>query len=122
MATERWPVLTGTSEVIPATGTFYTADMSTSQNNYGQIYIEFFSDAAGLVPATPTAGTLTFSGTPLGNNYLSLSTGSTINAVDCATPSSAYTPPTFNGRCAKIKAVLSGVAGASYCRIIVWRA
>jgi hypothetical protein len=121
MPTERFPILTGTSEVIPVTGVFYTADMSNSQNNSGQIYLEFFSDAAGTIPVTPTAGTINFLGSPLGNNYLSMSAGSTVNATTVSTTNSTYTPPTFYGRCVRISATLSGITGASYARIVVWR-
>lgn len=47
----------GTAHVVPTSGSFTTDEMS---GDYGtcRVHVEFFSDALGKVPATPTAGTV----------------------------------------------------------------
>lgn len=122
MANERWPVLSGNSEVIPTTnGTLQTADMSTSQVDNCQVYLEFFSDSAGTVAVTPTGGTATCNGSPMGNNYLAASNSSIINATACGTPNSTYTPPFFQGRMARGQVTFSGITGAAFARVTFWR-
>jgi hypothetical protein len=123
MAQGRFPILTapGGSEIIPvANATLYTADMSAATGNNTQVYAEFFSDAAGLVPVTPTAGTVTISASPLGNNYLAAPNAASISATACATPFGTYTPPLFQGRVANGRAILAGITGAAYARIWFW--
>lgn len=68
MANERWPALTPAgSEVLPvANATLYTGDMSASNASQCQVYVEFFSDASGLVPVTPTAGLMSAEVSPMG--------------------------------------------------------
>ena len=123
MANERWPALAlDGSEVLPvANGTYYTsAGMGASQGVHCQVYVEFFSDAAGTIPATPSAGTVSARGSPMGNVWLASSTGETINAAD-AGPDGDYTPFVFNGRMEQGRAVLNGIAGALTTRVTFWR-
>jgi len=122
MTQKQYPVLSGTNPIIPViNGTYYTSDQSTSDANNCAVYLEFYSDAAGTIPVTPTAGTITVSASPLGNNFLAAASSATVSAVACGTPSSTYTPPTFPGRIATGQVVLSGITGASYAKIIFWR-
>lgn len=123
MANERWPVLTPAgSEVLPvADATLYTGDMSASSASNCQVYVEFFSDADGLIPTTPTAGTIDIKSTPMGSNWISPSAGGPINAVDVSSPVSTYVPPYIVGRAARGRASLSGITGAVSARITFWR-
>lgn len=121
---ERYPVLNGTGgEVLPiADATLYTASMyKPDQSNSTQFYIEFFSDADGLIPVTPTAGTIAVAGSPLGNNYSPAGNVATITASQCSTPDSTYTPPLFVGRIVKGRISFSGITGALTARAAFWR-
>lgn len=122
MANERWPVLSPSgSEVLPVTdGIYYTADMSASQNNNCQVYIEFFSDAAGTVLAAPSAGTATVAGTPMGEAWLAPSSGSPVNAVDVKL-AATYTPPVLTGRIQKGRVQFAGITNAATARVTFWR-
>lgn len=108
--------------VIPvANGTFYADAESLDGNyNYAQVYFEFYSDANGETPVTPTAGTLTVAGSPLGNNFIRNSGSVVINASDCQTPDSSYTPPELFGAITAAKVVVNGVTGAAYFRAKLW--
>jgi hypothetical protein len=124
MANERWPVLTPAgSEVLPvADGTYYTpGGMGASTAANCQVYVEFFSDAAGLVPVTPGAGTVDVRGSPMGNNWVTPSAGGIINAIDAGSPLSTYVPPSFVGRMEKGRAQFSGITGAVSARVTFWR-
>lgn len=122
MANARFPVLSGASEVLPtADAILMTGDMSASQAQNCHVYMEFFSDAAGTIPVTPTAGTIAAQGSPMGSNWLAPSSGSSINATDVATPLSAYSPPVFTGRMTKGRVTFAGITGAAFARITFWR-
>lgn len=107
-----------------ANGTYYSVPMNTSFSNTRQLYIEFYSDAAGTNAVTPTAGTVSVFGTPMGNAWLQPSTGATIDAtqVTAGLPPTfaAYTVPQIFGRMARGAIVLSGVTGAAYARAFFW--
>lgn len=117
-----YPIKTaGGAEVLPtANATLFTDSIPGGHADNWQAYVEFYSDAAGTVPVTPTAGTVTINATPMGNNYLPSPNSAVINATACSTPSSSYTPPLFTGRVVKGRAVLAGITGAAYCRITFW--
>lgn len=129
---ERYPIRVGGSEIIPTTaGTYYTDDQSASTCNNAQVYVEFFSDAAGTTPVTPTGGTITlaaapfnwFSANPANNTFLAPPSNATITATNVifgAGPAT-YSPPVFVGRVALGRAILAGITGAAYCRITFWR-
>lgn len=123
MANERWPVLAPDgSEVLPvADGIYYTAaNMGGSSADNCQVYVEFFTDSAGTVLASPSAGTVTASGTPMGEAWLAPSSGATINAADVKL-SATYTPPVFTGRMQRGRVGFSGIAGALTARVTFWR-
>ena len=108
------------SSVVPtANGTYYTEEIPSNFAQF-QCYLTFFSDAAGTLPVTPTAGTATFAGTPEGITYLA----ATNPVVNCntviANGLSTYTPPTITGRVKKGRVIFAGVAGAAYARITFW--
>lgn len=119
------PVASGTDVVIPVSAaTFYTPEVSALEANkfsHWQFYIEFFSDAAGTIPVTPTAGTIDVAATPVGSNYLTASNVQTIQANTCSTPTSTYTPPTAEGSLRRGRITLTGITGAAYCRATFWR-
>lgn len=122
MTQRIYSVLYNGNPIIPVTnGTYQTADQSTSDANNCAVYIEFYSDAAGLVPVTPTAGTIGISASPLGNDFLAPASNASINASACAFPTSTYTPPLIPGRIVKGQVVLAGITGANYAQIIFWR-
>lgn len=78
--------------------------------------IRFFN--AGGAQVTPTAGSITFSGTPDGVNYRQITNG-TFLAAD------AYkferTPPFAEGLMVQAKIGLTGVTGANTFVALVWR-
>ena len=123
MARERWPVLAPNgSEVLPVTdGIYYTkAGMGASTADSCQVYVELFTDAAGTVLASPSAGTIKPEGSPMGQAWLAPSSGVTINAADVKA-AGTYTPPVFTGRMQQGRVTLAGIAGAVTARITFWR-
>lgn len=122
MGNERFQVKTaGGLDVLPvANATLYTDAMNTSTSGECQVYIEFFSDAAGTIPTTPTAGTVTAQMSPMGSVWLGASNYGTVNAADAGV-NGAYTPPCFNGRADRGRVILSGITGAVTARITFWR-
>lgn len=115
----------GGNTVVPVSAaTFYTPAVTpqdANQYDNWQFYIEFFSDAAGTVPVTPTAGTITVNASPLGNNYLAASNTQVIQANTCSTPDSTYTPPAAEGMLTRGRITLAGITGAQYFRAVFWR-
>lgn len=120
---QLFPVLNGSgTEVLPtANGTFQTAFMGENTSQNCQVYIEFFSDEAGTIPATPSAGTITVQGRPMENNWVAASSGGSINASACATPVSTYTPSYFTGRMQYGRITFASIAGAAFARVTFWR-
>lgn len=123
MSNQLYPVLNGSGgEILPtANGTLLTDSMSANPSQSCQVYIEFFSDAAGTVPVTPSAGTVTVQGSPMGSNWLAPSNGGVIQANTVGSPVSTYTPPFFQGRMAQGRITFAGIAGASFARVTFWR-
>lgn len=116
---QRYDVLASAGAVLPTTnGVYYTAEMS-AEYAFCNVYVEFFSDADGTVPATATAGTITVYGSPMGNTYLLPSNITVINATEVS--AGTYTPASMDGCMVRGKVVLAGITGAAYCRIIFWR-
>lgn len=123
MANERWPVLTPAgSEVLTVTdGVYYTAsNMGGSHADNCQVYIELFTDAAGTVLASPSAGTVSAQGSPMGQAWRAPSSGATINAADVKAVGT-YTPPVFAGRMQQGRVTFSGITGAVTARVTFWR-
>lgn len=110
----------GEYEVLPVNaGPYFTEEMSADYG-YGAVYVEFFSDAAGTVPATPTAGDVIAEASPMGNLFMASGNVSKILAVNAGT-APMYEPPTFYGCAIKGKLTFSGITGAATCRAIFWR-
>lgn len=111
----------GGSEVLPTNaGPYYTDEMSADWPT-GQVYVEFYSDAAGTVPVTPTAGEVFAAGTPLGHVYMSAGNVGSILAINAGTEP-MYEPTTFEGCVIKGRLTFSGITGAPYARAVFWRA
>ena len=108
------------SEVLPVNGGPYYTDEMSADYGYGAVYVEFFSDAAGTVPATPTAGDVIAEASPMGNLFMASGNVSKILAVNAGSPP-MYEPPVFEGCAIKGRLTFSGVTGALTCRAIFWR-
>lgn len=109
----------GGSSVIPTTnGVYYTDPMSAGYSD-GKVYVEFFSDEAGDVPAVATAGTIAVEASPMGNVYIPAGTGTPISAV--AVSAGTYSPASFSGSAVRGRVTLAGITGAAYAKITFWR-
>lgn len=108
------------SEVLPTSGVPCFTDEMSSGYATGQVYIEFYSDAAGTVPVTPTGGEVYAYGTPLGTVYMRSGNVNGIQAANAGTEP-MYEPPMFEGCVIRGKLEFSGVTGAAYARAIFWR-
>lgn len=108
----------GTSFVVPTTGTHLTDLMS---GDYGlcRVYVEFYSNAAGTTPATPTAGTVTLEVSPVGNVWLPLDNATPLPAAMVA--AGTYDAPTHHGMATRGRVTFTGIVGAAYARVIFWR-
>ena len=108
------------SEVLPVNGGPYYTDEMSADYGYGAVYVEFFSDAAGTVPATPTAGDAVAEASPMGVLYMMAGNVSKILAASAGT-APMYEPPVFEGCAIKGRLTFSGITGALTCRAIFWR-
>lgn len=113
-----YPVKSGSSPVLATNAGPYYTDSMSGDHALLAVYIEFFSDAEGTIPVTPTAGTATISGRPMENNYIDLGT---ITATQAITPTSTYAPVLYNGLVTKGRVTFAGVTGAAYARVTYWR-
>lgn len=86
---------------------------------YMHCYIELYEDDSGSVLATPTAGTIEFQASPIGNVFLPLESGGTINATDVN--NGQYVPPVFYGHTDTAKVIFNGLQNAPFAKIILWR-
>ena len=107
-------------EVLPVNGGPYYTDEMSADWDYGSVYVEFFSDAAGTVPATPTAGDAVAEASPMGTLFMASGNVSKILAINAGSPP-MYEPPVFEGCAIKGRLTFSGVTGALTCRAIFWR-
>lgn len=114
---------TSTGEIILPTddGTFFTDTAAPVYANH-QFYIEFFADDTATTPVSPAGGTITVSGSPLGNIFIgaSTTTSDVINAVDVTFPDASYTPVLFFGAVLNIKMTLDSIAGAPFCKAVLF--
>ena len=107
-------------EVLPVNGgPYFTEEMSADWTR-GAVYVEFFSDAAGTIPATPTAGDVIAEASPMGTLYMPSGNVSKILANNVGNPP-MYEPPTFDGCVIRGRLTLTGITGASTCRSTFWR-
>ena len=111
----------GNDTVLPTIdGEYFTGVMYTDYTQ-ADVYFEFYSDADGTMPVTPTAGTISIAGSPMGNAYLAASTNPVVSALGVSHPNATYEPPTIDGRSVKARITLSGITGAAYMRAIVYK-
>ena len=116
-----YPVKTvGGLRVLPTADAVHFTDTMSADYQEAQVYFEFFSDAAGAVPATPTGGTIVVAGTPTGNVYLSAGNTAIVTASD-VTAIGLYEPPKFVGCVIKGRIQFIGITGAPYARATFWR-
>ncbi len=113
-----YPAKSGASVILPTGAGPYYTDLMSGDHALLAAYVEFFSDAAGTIPVTPTAGTVTISGRPMENNYIDLGT---INATQAITPTSTYAPVLYSGLVTMGRVTFTGVTGAAYARVVYWR-
>jgi len=126
-----FPALNNTDKtpLLPVTdGVYETVDMDATDQfmdrESGTFAIVFFSDAEGLIPVTPSAGTATPEGSPMPEQWMAPGGGDvTVDAIKCiAAPGVAtYAMPTFIGPVFKGRVTLSGITGALTCRATFWR-
>ena len=116
---------TSGSSVLPTTSGDYFTDALDPSFNDGQVYLEFFNSAgdAGTFTnaVTPTGGTVTVSASPLGNAYLRDANSVIIIASTVSIPSATYTPPVISGAAVRARVTLTGITGATHCRIVIDR-
>lgn len=113
------------SSILPTTsGDYFTDNLDPSYND-GQVYLEFYGsadDARNLANAvTPTGGTIVVNGSPLGNVFIRDSGSETISASAVSAPNGTYTPPIISGAAVQARVTLSGITGATHCRIVIDR-
>lgn len=112
----------GSSIITVADGSFFSDPNQNKTMSISDFYIEFYSDAEATVRVTPTAGTLSFYGQPFsGGNWLAAGANAAINAADCEAGISLYSPPAMDGLIDRSRVDMSGITGASYCRIIQYK-
>lgn len=107
--------------ILPVTDTSYFTEDLTVGSTESEVYFEFYSDSAATTPVTPSAGTITVSASPLGNNYLAASSNSTVQASSVETPNSSYTPPTVDGLSVKARITLAGITGATHMKAVLFK-
>ena len=98
-------------------GEYTTESMSTAVDECELSAIQFFNSSGQQV--TPTAGTVTFSGSPDGVNFRTIPNG-TFNAADAY--STTRDAPYAEGLMVAAKITLSGITGADNFTATVWRA
>lgn len=113
-----YPAKSGASPILPTGAGPYYTELMSGDHALLQVNVEFFSDAAGTTPVTPTAGTVAIAGSPMGNNYQSLGT---ITATQAITPDSTYTSITATGPCVMGRVTFTGITGAAYAKVNFWR-
>lgn len=112
----------GGSTVIPVgvDGSAFTDNIDYGYGSLYELYVEFFSDPDGKIPANPTGGLVRLKATPMGNNYLEAGSGQFIRAQDVTTPDSLYEPIILDGLVQKARVDFSGVTGATYMRAVLF--
>lgn len=111
---------TGSTILPVADGSYFTENLTIGKTD-AEVYFEFYSDSEGTTPVTPTAGTITVSASPLGNNYLAASSGNVVQAAQVEAGNSSYTPPVLDGLTARARITLSGITGATHMRAVLFK-
>jgi len=108
------------STLIPvADGTHYCDGMDEGFGS-GEVYAVLLNSAGAQI--TGTDGTIVFTGSPDGVQYLAATANGTITAttLKAAGTLSTYTPATFSGSVAKLKMVLGSLAGTDITHVQAW--
>jgi hypothetical protein len=105
---------------VTSDGEFLSDLINYDQGSYCEIYFEFYEDEALQIPASPSAGTIISSATPLGEVFLLAANNSTVSAVDVSYPNATYEPPIIDGLVRRAKVSVSGIVGASYMRAVLF--
>lgn len=102
-----------TSEIVAVTAEIIVEELDTSKT---ECYcgLQFFSDAAGTSPVTPSAGTAVVSVRTVNTHpeYEALAGGGSIDAT-------APTTQSWDGNTRTVRVVPSGISGANYYRAVV---
>lgn len=109
------------STILPVTDTSYFTPELTTGATDAEVYLEFYSDADATTTVTPTAGTVTISGSPMGNNYLAASSNNIIQASQVESGDSSYTPAVLDGLTVRARITLAGITGATHMRAILFK-
>lgn len=111
---------TSNVSTIPVTdGEFFT-DAIEGLPTKSEVYYEFYSDIEATTTVTPTAGTITAYGSPLGNNFLLAGSDAETDCTKVETGISTYTPPIIDGLNVRSKIVLLGITDAAYVRAVLY--
>lgn len=97
----------------------YLSDVMPVEYKEAWFDIRFFSDAAMTAQVTPSAGTVTITGSPDGANYFNLASGGVIAATDVYLASRDFA--TAAGPLQYAKVTLAGITGAAYFKCTVTR-
>jgi len=106
------------TKIAVADGDFYTDEMDGGYST-GNCAVEFL-DSDGETVVTPTAGTVTFTSAPIGEQYHGPNAGDEV--IDATLVDGGYSLPQFDGPVLKSKMTLDGITGASFVRAYHWRA
>lgn len=118
MASRHW-INGSDSNLLPVTGTVqYESKSLGADSSQYDIYMQFLD--ANKRPVTPTAGTVSVYGQPFEEMLLEAS-GSPLTASDVSTGVSKYTPPSITGLCEKITVKFTGVTGAQFAKVCIYK-
>lgn len=109
----------GTSFVLSTANGSFTTDEMSADYDLCRVYVEFYSNAAGTVAATPTAGTVSLEVSPLGGVYVPMDNATPMPAAMVA--AGGYDAPSHHGMARRGRVTFDGIVGAAYARVVFWR-
>ena len=109
----------GGSTLLPvSTDTEYSSTAMGADSYQYDIYVQFLD--ASSIPVTPTAGSVNVYGQPFPGLMLEAD-GSPFAAADVSSGVANYTPPTITGLCDKISVKFTGVTGAKFAKVCIYK-
>lgn len=106
--------------VIPITnGEFFSEQLSVGLDRT-DVYVSFYSDAAGTTPVAISAGAIAVSGEYDDGFFLTAGQNQSIDASTITTEA-AYTPPVLDGCVQRVRLTLSGFTEANYMRAFAFK-